>query len=80
MQAAFAFQDSIEVELAEGELVATQVKASGTHIGPFHGLAATGKQVTWTAAVFHRVIDGTITERWVTFDLFGLLQQLQGDR
>ena len=70
------FHDTIDLQLAEGDLVATRFTSQGTHTGPFQGMAPTGKQLSWTGMVIDRVKDGRIVESWGNWDMLGMLQQL----
>jgi predicted ester cyclase len=70
------FRDTIDLQLAEGDLVATRATSSGTHTGPFQGIAPTGKRLSWTGIVIDRVQDGRIVESWGNWDMMGMLQQL----
>ena len=62
--------------VAEGDMVATYVSGTGTHNGPFMGIAATGRKVQWTSSGFFRVANGKIVEHWGIPDLLGLMGQL----
>ncbi|MBN2031072.1 ester cyclase [bacterium] len=53
---------SIERQIAEGEWVATCIKARGTHQGSWMGIKPTGKLVTFTGVNIDRVVDGRIVE------------------
>ena len=74
-----AFPD-IEVQfsymICEGDLVAYHSVWRGTHLGPFRGVAPTGKRVEWQATCYRRVIDGQVVEGWGTYDWLSLLEQL----
>ena len=70
------FHDTIDLQLAEDDLVATRSTSQGTHTGPFQGMAPTGKQLSWTGMVIDRVKDGRIVESWGNWDMLGMLQQL----
>jgi predicted ester cyclase len=70
------FRDTIDLQLAEGDLVATRATSSGTHTGPFQGIAPTGRKLSWTGIVIDRVEDGRIVESWGNWDMMGMLQQL----
>jgi steroid delta-isomerase-like uncharacterized protein len=62
--------------IAEGDRVATRFTAMGTQLAPMAGLPATGKSARVSGIWIHRVVDGRITESWVTWDNLGLLRQL----
>lgn len=70
------FQVTVEAQIAEGDLVATRWRATGTHQGVFAGIQPTGKEITVTAMHFHRLADGKIIEHWEQFDFAGVVQQL----
>ena len=74
-----AFPDwnmTAEEMLGEGDTVVTRWRARGTHLGPFQGIPATGKEVEVTGIAIDRVVDGKRVESWVQWDMLGLLQQL----
>ena len=74
-----AFPDvgwTIERMLAEGDLVAIHYTGRGTHQGELMGIPPTGKQVTASAVLTLRIVDGRIVEDWLDRDKLGLLQQL----
>jgi predicted ester cyclase len=48
----------------------------GTQRGDWAGIAATGREATWTAVIMGRFADGKLAEDWVEFDRLGLFQQL----
>jgi predicted ester cyclase len=70
------FHDTTDLQLAEGDLVATYFTSSGTHTGLFQGVAPTGRKLSWTGIVIDRVQDDRIVESWGNWDMMGLLQQL----
>ena len=75
-----AFPDiytTIEDQIAEGDKVVTRWTARGTHKGGFMGIAPTDKEVTVTGITINRIIEGKIMEEWVSWDTFGVLQQLE---
>ena len=74
-----AFPDihiTIEDMIAEGDMVAVRHTARGTNQGDLMGMPPTGKQVTVTGIVIHRIADGKFVESWVNVDNLGLMQQL----
>jgi predicted ester cyclase len=74
-----AFADSktsVDVILAEGDLVAAMVTASGTHTGEFMGMPPTGKSFTMREFHIVRCRDGKVVEHWGLEDSLSMLQQL----
>jgi predicted ester cyclase len=75
------FQYTIELQVAEGDLVVTRGIARGTHKGEyrgqeFKGIPPTGKQVMWTQTSIDRIRDGKIVEGWFNEDAVSRLQQI----
>lgn len=78
-----AFPDlhaKIHWQSVEGELVTTYKVYSGTHEGPFLGIAPTGRKVRFEAVDAMRVRNGRITDHWGVGNLYSLVQQLKGER
>ena len=74
-----AFPDwhsELHLLIAEDDLVAEVLTASGTHRGEIMGVAPTGRDVTLLGINVFRVCDGRISERWGRLDDLGFLQQL----
>jgi steroid delta-isomerase-like uncharacterized protein len=69
---------TLDQTLAEGDRVAIRQTIRGTHKGPFMGVAATGKQVSFGGMVFVRIENGKVVERWGIIDVPGLMGQLTG--
>ena len=59
--------------VVEGDWIAAHFVDTGTHLGTFRGLAATGRAVTTQEFAMYRVADGRIAEVWVTADNAPLL-------
>ena len=77
-----AFPDMTVVVLdlfADGNRVARRFQLSGTHLGPFLGLAPTGRRMAITGLAIDHLAAGKIQESWVEFDLRGLQRQLTAD-
>jgi len=53
---------SIGRQIAEGDLVATEIVATGTHAGEWIGIRPTGKRLVFTGVNVDRVRDGRIVE------------------
>jgi len=69
-------QVTIEDLIAEGDIVAARVIASGTHRGAIGGISPTGTRATFTAIHIYRIDAGQVVERWGEGNILGLLQQL----
>lgn len=70
------FHDTIDDQVAEGDKVVTRFASTGTHKGVLMGLPPTNKRATWMGIAIDRIEDGKIVEEWVSWDLFGMMQQL----
>ena len=75
------FHYTIELQVAEGDMVVTRGTARGTHMGEYRGLIykgmpPTGKQVTWTETWIFRIADGKFVEFWSNEDDMGRLIQI----
>lgn len=74
-----AFSDlrmTIEDLFADGETVIARWSCRGHHKGELSGIAPTGKQFAITGITIARFTNGKISEGWVNWDTFGLMQQL----
>ena len=74
-----AFPDlsaKIEEMVAEGDKVAIRVINTGTHKGEFQGIPPTGKKLSLDEMGFITIIDGKITEGWISADTMRLMQQI----
>ena len=69
---------TVEDLVAEGDKVVVRWTGRGTHRGEMHGLAPTGRQVTWSGVAIQRIADSRIAETWLYADDLGLRQQLAG--
>lgn len=61
----------------QGELVVESNVVQARHTGPFAGVPASGRAVTWTEIHFYRVVDGRIVENWPTVDVEHLIGELR---
>jgi steroid delta-isomerase-like uncharacterized protein len=62
--------------VAERNKVAIRLNITGTHKGEFQGIPPTGKKLSLYEMGFITIIDGKITEGWISADTMRLLQQL----
>ncbi len=72
---------TVELQVAERDLVVTRGTARGTHQGEywdsmFGDIPPTAKQVTWTETALDRIVEGKIVENWINEDALGRLQQI----
>ncbi|HEX5500974.1 MAG TPA: ester cyclase [Thermomicrobiales bacterium] len=75
--AAFAdIEQTVEDQVAEGDLVASRGSWWGTHTGAFQGIPPTGKRIAMTWIGLDRLAGGKIAEHFAQLDLLGVLQQL----
>ena len=59
--------------IEEGEMVSFRLDGSGTHSGPFLGVAPTGKRVRIRGIHHARVRDGLVVEHWQGPDVLAML-------
>jgi predicted ester cyclase len=74
-----AFPDleyTLEDLIAEGDRVVERWACRGTHKGALFGIPPTGKQITSTGILIHRIVDGKIVAFVEVADGLGLMQQL----
>lgn len=69
-------RSTIETTVVEGDLVVTRLTITGTHLGNFLGVPATGKTIRFAGLDVHRVRNGRVVESWHVEDLLGALGQL----
>lgn len=62
--------------VAAGDKVALRLTLSGTHLGEFQGIPATGRTISYVSHEFYRVADGLVAEEWICSDLASLFSQL----
>ena len=70
------FQLTIEAQIAEGDLVVTQVTGRGTHQGAWLDIRPRGTLVVVTGINIDRLADGKIVEHWGEANTVGMLTQL----
>ena len=74
-----AFPDltvTVDVIVAEGDLVAVRWTGRGTNTGTGNGLPATGKRIAGSGLTIFLFVDGKIAEEWSSFDSLSLYRQL----
>ncbi len=68
-------QVSIDLFIAENNMVAWRRTHTGTHQGEFMGFQPSGKKITWETMIFTEFNeDGKVVKEWGVSDLFEVLQ------
>jgi steroid delta-isomerase-like uncharacterized protein len=67
---------TVEDIIAEGDKVVSCWNISGTHKGEFMGVPATNKKVSIDGITIHQMSDGKIMDSNVSWDVWGMMQQL----
>jgi steroid delta-isomerase-like uncharacterized protein len=73
---AFAPRFAVHDVLAEGDRVMVRWTQTGTHVGEFAGIPATGRSFQIAGIDVYRVEAGRLAEHWHVVDELRLLQQL----
>jgi steroid delta-isomerase-like uncharacterized protein len=74
-----AFPDlrqTIDLIVAEGDLVVARWTMEGTNTGPWGGVAPTGKHAKIAGVNIFRIANGKVVELWNHRDDLGMMQQL----
>lgn len=70
-------QFSITHLIADADHVTFRFEATATHKGTLMGIPATGRRVTVTGIVIHKVENGRFAKSWNEVDRLGLKMQLE---
>ncbi len=62
---------------SNNDKVVARCKGSGTHLGSFRGIPATGKKMNYTVILIWRFFEYKLIEHWSVSDVYGMLQQLE---
>ena len=63
--------------VAEGDRVVVHWRLLATQQGEFFGMAPTGAPISLQGIAIYRVEGGRLMERWVVYDLYGLIEQVK---
>ena len=63
-------------QVAEGDLVTTHQRTTGTHAGDLTGIAPTGNPIDVRAVNVDQIVDGLIVARWSLIDMMSMLAQI----
>jgi steroid delta-isomerase-like uncharacterized protein len=76
---ATAFPDLMWIEdeeISSGDILVSRFTWTGTHVGYFRDLPATGKKVTVNGVAINRITDGMMRETRMVRDDLGFMRQL----
>lgn len=68
--------DTVQEQIAEGDVVVTRVRVIGTQLGPFRGLPPSGRRADFAAIGIDRFRGDKVVERSAWFDMADLMRQL----
>jgi steroid delta-isomerase-like uncharacterized protein len=74
-----AFPDlkmTVDLMVAEGDLVTVVWTLHGTHTGAGYGLPPTGARIALRGITVWRIVDGRIREEWTAFDQLRIASQI----
>lgn len=63
-------------QVAEGDLVITHERTTGTHAGDLMGIAPTGNPIDVRAVDVDQIVDGLIVARWSLVDMMSMMTQI----
>jgi steroid delta-isomerase-like uncharacterized protein len=75
-----AFPDThyvVDRIVADDDLVTVHWHLLGTHLGDFAGMPPTGAPISLEGIAIYRIEGGKLMERWVVYDMYGLMQQVR---
>ncbi|WP_406447400.1 ester cyclase [Streptomyces sp. NBC_00876] len=67
---------AVEDMIVDGDKLVSRQTVTGTHLGDFRGLPATGRSVTYNEIFILRFAGGRIAEIWGVVDVFSQMRQL----
>ena len=70
------FHTTVDLLIAEDDMVVAYLTVTGTNSGPFANMPATNKSVKINGIDIIRIKDGKAVERWGVFDDFSMMTQL----
>ena len=62
--------------VVDGDYIAVHFTVTGTHLGAFQGIEATGRRVTISEFTLYRLEDGKFAEVWDLADMGTVMQQI----
>jgi steroid delta-isomerase-like uncharacterized protein len=68
--------NTVELQVAEGDIVVTRGTTRGTHLGPWAETPASGNSVTLPWVLISRFEGDKIIDEFEAFDTLGMMQQI----
>lgn len=68
---------TVDRQIAESDLVTSQIRMNARHTGELFGMPGTGKLIELITIRIDRLKDKKIAEHWSVADIMGLMQQLK---
>ncbi|MGP4026319.1 ester cyclase [Actinomadura sp. 3N407] len=68
---------TVDVQVAEGDLVVTHFTARGEHVGEYRGIPPTGRTVAASGVQIWTVRDGLVVDDLNVFDEWAMVEQLR---
>ena len=62
--------------VAEDDFAALRWRGVVTHLGPFHGIPATGRRIAVSGINMYRLAGGQVAQEWEQMDSLGMIDQL----
>ncbi len=69
-------RNTIDFQIAEGNMVVTRGVTHGTHRGDFEGITATGRRIAVPWVIITEFGGGKIASDWEIYDVLAVMQQL----
>ena len=69
-------QFEVEQMMAEGDFVFSRAMATGTHVGEFMGVPATGRPIRFAAVVVSQMANGKHVRDWSFIDTMAVIRQI----
>lgn len=76
MTAAFEGQHHLDITVEEKEYVAVKGRWTGTHVGEFEGIPATGKDIEFSFSDLFRIQDGKVGYEHMELNPMSIMAQL----
>jgi predicted ester cyclase len=70
-------QTRVELQVAEGDMVATMATIRGTHLGEFMGVLPTRQKMSWNVLLMDQIVGDRIVLHYANADWLGLLLKLE---